>query len=337
MKQRLRNIVGFIVLAVLLVVVVLWNINTGSVQLSIGEVVELLLHGNPGTLEGNIIWKIRLPRLLGCMVLGGALAIAGFLLQTFFKNPIAGPFVLGISSGAKLFVGFFMLAAVPIYKGSFSPYMVFAAAFAGAMVSMGLALLFAGRVQNLAMLLVVGMMIGYLCSAGTDLMVTFAQANNIQYFTLWSMGSFSGMTWTLLRASTAIVLPTCAVVFLLSKPLHAYLLGENYAKGAGVNVRLFRHALVVLSSVLAACVTAFAGPISFVGIAVPHITRMLFKTALPRVLIPAAFLTGSVFCLFCDLLARTLFSPIELPISTVTATFGAPIVIWLMVKRRKDG
>ena len=150
------------------------------------------------------------------------------------------------------------------------------------------------------------------------------------------MGSFSGMTWATLGASALISIPTLFLAFFLSKPLGSYLLGENYAKSMGVNIRGFRIALVLLSSILSACVTAFAGPISFVGIAVPHITRMIFRTSQPIVLIPATFLTGSLFCLVSDLIARTAFAPTELTISTVTSVLGAPVVIWLMIKRRRS-
>ncbi len=335
MKKTARFAGGFLVLGILMVVMLYWNINTGSVHLGLERIWELLWTGNDQTLEGNILWKIRLPRMLGTVVLGGGLSIAGFLLQTFFKNPIAGPFVLGISSGSRLFVGFFMLAAAPIAMGNFSPYAIFIAAFAGALLSMALVLAVSNRVQNLAMLLVTGMMIGYICDAGTNFMITFAESNQLRNFTIWSMGSFSGITWPTLGASALIALPAVAVVFLLSKPLEAYLLGENYARSMGVNIKGFRLALIILSSVLAACVVAFAGPISFVGIAVPHITRLLFQTSRPMILIPATFLTGGVFCLLCDLIARTAFAPVELSISTVTSVLGAPVVIWLMIQRKR--
>lgn len=334
MRQHTRNAVGFVVLAILMAALFYWNINTGSVHLSLERMLTLLRWGNDGTTEGNILWKIRLSRLLGAALLGGALSIAGFLLQTFFKNPIAGPFVLGISSGSRLFVGFFLLAATPIVTEGFSPYVIFLAAFAGALAAMALVLAVSSRVQNLAMLLVIGMMIGYICDAGTDFMITFAESSQLQNFTIWTMGSFSGMTWATLGASALITIPTVVLVFLLSKPLGAYLLGENYAKSMGVNVKGFRVALILLSSILSACVTAFAGPISFVGIAVPHLVRTLMGTSKPILVIPGCFLGGAVFCLFCDLVARTVFAPVEMSISSVTALFGAPIVIYMMVRRQ---
>lgn len=336
MKQSTRNVVGFAVLAVLLAVLFYWNINTGSVHLSLERIFTLLRWGNDGSMEGNILWKIRLSRLLGAALLGGALSIAGFLLQTFFKNPIAGPFVLGISSGSRLFVGFFLLAATPIVTGNFSPYVIFLAAFAGALAAMALVLAVSSRVQNLAMLLVIGMMIGYICDAGTDFMITFAESNQLQNFTVWTMGSFSGLTWATLGASALITFPTVLLVFLLSKPLGAYLLGESYAKSMGVNIKGFRVALILLSSILSACVTAFAGPISFVGIAVPHLMKSLFGTAKPVLMIPACFLGGAAFCLFSDLIARTAFAPTEVSISSVTAVLGAPVVIYIMIRRRRE-
>lgn len=336
MRRAIRFSVCFGLLIAGLALMFVLNVSIGSVSIALNKTIWLLKNGNDKSMEGNILWLIRIPRMLSAAILGGGLSISGYLLQTFFRNPISGPFVLGLSSGAKLFVGIFLLTALPIVEKISSPYVIVSAAFIGAIFSMLLVLAFAGKVRNLSMLLVIGMMIGYLCSAGTDLMITFADNNEIQSFTLWSMGSFAGVTWEMLKVSAWIVLPTVIVVFLLVKPLNAFMMGENHARAAGVNVKLLRIGLIVLSSILTACVTAFAGPISFVGIAVPHITKIMFKTSSPKVLVPGVFLTGSVFCLLCDLLARTVMQPTELMISTVTSVFGAPIVIWLMIKRRSD-
>ena len=336
MRRAIRFSVCFGLLIAGLALMFVLNVSIGSVSIALNKTIWLLKNGNDKSMEGNILWLIRIPRMLSAAILGGGLSISGYLLQTFFRNPISGPFVLGLSSGAKLFVGIFLLTALPIVEKISSPYVIVSGAFIGAIFSMLLVLAFAGKVRNLSMLLVIGMMIGYLCSAGTDLMITFADNNEIQSFTLWSMGSFAGVTWEMLKVSAWIVLHTVIVVFLLVKPLNAFMMGENHARAAGVNVKLLRIGLIVLSSILTACVTAFAGPISFVGIAVPHITKIMFKTSSPKVLVPGVFLTGSVFCLLCDLLARTVMQPTELMISTVTSVFGAPIVIWLMIKRRSD-
>ena len=178
-------------------------------------------------------------------------------------------------------------------------------------------------------------MIGYICSAVTDFMITFANESDIANLTHWSMGSFSGKNWDNLRVASILVLLSFLVTFFLSKPISAYQLGEGYAQSMGINIRTFRVILIGLSSILSACVTAFAGPVSFVGIAVPHVTKLLFGTSKPIVIIPGSFLCGAVFCMFCDLIARTMFAPVELAIGTVTAIFGAPVVIWLMVSRKR--
>ena len=334
MRQHTRNAVGFVVLAILMAALFYWNINTGSVHLSLERMLTLLRWGNDGTTEGNILWKIRLSRLLGAALLGGALSIAGFLLQTFFKNPIAGPFVLGISSGAKLIVAFLMIFLLSRSVSIGSGAMILAA-FAGSMISMGFVLLVAKKVHNMSMLVISGVMIGYICSAITDFVVTFADDSNIVNLHNWSLGSFSGMTWGNVRTMAVVVLLTMVIVFFMSKPISAYQLGETYAQNMGVNIKVFRILLILLSSILSACVTAFAGPISFVGIAVPHIAKSLLKTAKPLLVIPACFLGGAVFCLFCDLIARTVFAPTELSISSVTAVFGAPVVIYIMIRRQQ--
>ena len=337
-KQNYKNIIRyqlvFLVLIVLFIAAVIENINTGSVHITLPEIADILL-GRPVADESayNIIWKIRLPRLLTAAVLGGALSLSGFLLQTFFGNPIAGPFVLGISSGAKMFLAVVTIVFTDMFTQVPLSVTVLAS-FIGSMISMLFVLAVSGRIRNMSMLLVIGIMISYICSAVTDFLINFAKEEEIVNLTHWSLGSFSAASWDNLRAAFWIVIPAAIATFLLSKPISAYQLGEGYAQSMGVNVKRFRVLLILLSSVLSACVTAFAGPISFVGIAVPHITRMMLKTAKPILMIPATFICGAVFCMFCDLAARMLFSPTELSIGTVTSAIGAPIVIWLMLKRR---
>ena len=234
--------------------------------------------------------------------------MAGFLLQTFFANPIAGPFVLGISSGAKLVVALVTIAALSrgIVLGSVA-WIV--AAFVGSMISMGFVLLIAGRVKSRSMLIICGVMIGYICSAITDFAVNFADDSNIVNLHNWSMGSFSGLSWGNLRTMTPVIAVAMLCTLLLAKPMAAYQLGESYAANVGVRIKPFRVALILLSGLLSACVTAFAGPISFVGIAVPQLVKGLFHTAKPLVILPASFLGGAVFCLLCDMIARTVFAP----------------------------
>ena len=284
--------------------------------------------------SSQILFRIRLPRVLLAAVLGGALSVSGYLLQVFFHNPIAGPFVLGISSGAKMVVGITLIFLTG-HIGTANSMTLITAAFTGSLLITALVLLFSQKVHNMSMLLVIGIMIGYICGAVTDFCVTFANEHDVINLTNWAMGSFSGANWNHVRTSLGVCIPGLIGAVLMSKPISAYILSESYAASMGVSIKLFRAALLLVSSLLSATVTAIAGPISFVGIAVPHITKMLLKSARPLYTIPAVFLCGSVFCIFCDLIARTLFAPVELMIGTVTSCFGAPVVIYLMIKRRR--
>lgn len=332
-KAQIRYVISFLLLAALLVLLFFWNINSGSVNLTVREIYEIIVKRSGEKTAYNIIWEIRLPRILAALILGGALSVSGFLLQTFFGNPIAGPFVLGISSGAKLVVSLVMIFLLGRGLTTGSGLMI-VAAFVGAMISMGFILLVSRRVRKMSMLVICGVMIGYICSAVTDFVITFADDSNIVNLHNWSLGSFSGTSWSNIRVMTAVIGVSLLLTFFMSKPISAYQMGESYAQNMGVNIKAFRVALILLSSILSASVTAFAGPISFVGIAVPHLIKSLLKTAKPILVIPACFLGGAVFCLFCDLIARTVFAPTELSISSVTAVFGAPIVIYMMVRRQ---
>lgn len=332
-ENKIRYGMGFLILIVLLILLLFLNINGGSIRLSVREILAVLSRRSSDATAVSILWNIRLPRILAALLLGGALSVSGFLLQTFFANPIAGPFVLGISSGAKLVVALVMIFLLG--RGiTISSLGMVGAAFVGSMISMGFVLAVSKKVNNMSMLVVCGIMIGYICSAITDFFVTFAEDSNIVNLHNWSLGSFSGTSWNSVKIMAVIVLVTLVCVFFLSKPIGAYQIGENYAQNLGVNIKALRVLLILLSSILSACVTAFAGPISFVGIAVPHLIKSLFKTAKPLVIIPAGFLGGAVFCLFCDLLARTVFAPTELSISSVTAVFGAPVVIYMMIRKQ---
>ena len=333
--EKRRYFAAFGILGILLLVLLVLNLRIGSIKVPMGELTAILRGQNRDDTAGQIIYSIRMPRMIAAAVLGGALAVAGFLLQTFFSNPIAGPFVLGISSGAKLNVAIAMILSLRLGVNLSSGAMILSA-FVGAGLSMGMILLISGRVSRMSVLVVCGVMIGYICSAITDFMVTFAEDSNIVNLHNWSRGSFSGTSWENVRTMVPVVVISMLLSFLLSKPMGAYQMGEKYAVSLGVNLRGLRLALILLSSVLAATVTAFAGPISFLGIAAPHLIRQLLKTTKPILMIPACFLGGAVFCLLCDLLARTAFSPTVLSISTVTAVFGAPVVIFMMLHRQKE-
>lgn len=333
LNNRLHIGVGLGMLVVLVVVLLAFNLCMGSVQIPLQEVVSSLFTQNADSVNGTIVAQIRFPRALAAAMLGGALALAGYLLQTFFQNPIAGPFVLGISSGAKLFVALTLVLIMRAGMQTNSLWLI-ASAFLGALLSMGFVLVFGQKVYQSSMLIVSGVMIGYICSAITDFVVTFADDSDIVNLHNWSLGSFSGITWANVRVFSVIVLFAFVCVFLLSKPIAACQMGESYARSMGVSIKWLRIGLIFFSSLLAATVTAYAGPISFVGIAVPQLSRAFFKTAKPLVMVPACFLGGAVFCLLSDLIARNAFSPMELSVSSVTALFGAPIVLWVMLRKK---
>ncbi|MBR0142348.1 MAG: iron ABC transporter permease [Ruminococcus sp.] len=324
MNKKSRYAICFLILIILYFFLIFLNLIKGSTNINISD----------DSVARNIVMNIRLPRTLAAAILGGALAVSGFLLQNFFSNPIAGPFVLGISSGAKLIVALSMIFTLSMGIASNS-FITVSAAFVGSMMSMGFILLISGKIKNVSLLIIAGVMTGYICNSITELAVTFADDSNIVNLHNWSVGTFSGTDMEEVYFMSAIVIPCVFFTFMLSKPLSAFQLGEAYAESMGVNIKLFRFELILLSSILSACVTAFAGPVSFLGVAVPHIIKGMFRTAKPIIIIPAVFLGGGVMCLFCDLIARTLFSPTELSISTVTAIFGAPVVILIMIRRKR--
>lgn len=333
MSRKTRCAVCYAALIILTLLLGIAGICFGSVSISAQAIAAAVFGGEKST-ASDIILISRLPRVIAAVVLGGALAVSGYLLQTFFANPIAGPFVLGISSGAKLVVALTMIVFLGNGAMLDSAGLIIAA-FVGSLLSLGLIIPVSGRAQKNYMLIVCGIMIGYICSAITEFIVTFADDSNIVNLHNWSMGSFSGIGMDQAAVMSAVVFAAMIPTFLLSKQIGAYQLGEAYARNSGVNIRWFRLAVILLSSLLSACVTAFAGPVSFVGIAVSHIVKRMLGTAKPRAVIPASFLGGACFCLLCDLIARTVFAPTELSIGSVTAVLGAPVVIVIMMSRKK--
>lgn len=317
------------------VVVVFWiSLNQGSVNSAADEVWRILWGGaGDGNLD-FIVRNIRLPRSLASLGGGAMLAVSGLLLQVYFRNPIVGPFVLGISSGATLMVSLVMLTTLAVGFVGVMPYLTPLAAFLGSLGAMSLVMAIAAKVKQGVTLLIAGIMIGYLTSAVTSLLITFAEAERLKGFNLWQLGSFSGYTWTELTVMMSLGSVLLLLVYAMSKQLNAFLLGENYAATMGVNIRRFRMALVVASCGLSSLVTATAGPVAFVGLAVPHMARLAMGTADNRLLIPATALIGAVVCGACDIVARMLFAPIEAPLSAITSFFGAPVVIALLLRGR---
>ncbi|MBQ7260643.1 MAG: iron ABC transporter permease [Lachnospiraceae bacterium] len=327
--KRTGYTAGYLLLVFLLLLAAALNLGVGSVNVSLKEFLALFKGQDIDSAAYHIIMDIRLPRLVAAGLLGGALSVSGLLLQVFFNNPIAGPYVLGVSSAAKLAVALMLIVTLR-YGVHLSSWGMILGAFIGSMISMLFIIFIASRVHSMSVLIICGVMAGYICSAITDVAVTFADDSNIVNLHSWSLGSFSGISRENNIAAASVISLALVCAFLLSKPMKAYRIGEVYAAGLGVDIKRFRVMLVLLSGLLSACVTAFAGPVSFVGIAVPHLMRNIFKTEDPPVTISSCFLGGAIFCLLSDLIARTLFAPVELSISSVTSILGAPVVIRLL-------
>ena len=322
-------------LAALMAIFIL-NIILGSVDISLADVWNCF--ADPSLVEKStysIILNIRLPRALAALIGGGCLATAGILLQVFFGNPIVEPYILGISSGSTLFLGLVILGGYTFGMKTINAMGMFAGAFVGAMIIMVIVIFASQKVKSVTTLLIIGMMMGYVCSACTSVLTVLADKEKIAAFSIWTMGSFSGFNWAEVKLLYEIAIPFLLFAFFISKYLNAMLLGEKYAQSMGVAIRPFRFLMVTISSVLTAAVTAFAGSISFVGLAVPHIVRSLFKTSDNRIIIPAACIYGAVMAGLCDMGARLLLAPVEIPLGAMTSIIGAPIVVYLLVHQKK--
>ncbi|RXI46970.1 iron ABC transporter permease [Clostridium tetani] len=334
-KARSKHIFLLIFLLILSFFAFAFCVGFGSVRIDLKEVIQIIFNKElSNSTNKDIIMDIRLPRAIATLVGGAALALSGLLLQIFFKNPIVEPYILGISSGATLFVALVMLGGFRLGFGNPSPYVLVFGAFLGSLLVMMLVVVFAMRVKNIITLLIIGIMVGYICSAVTNILTAFADKEQLYGFIMWTKGSFSGFTWNNVGVLTSVGIPILIASFFTVKPLNAFLMGEEYAKSMGVNIKKFRLIIILIASILTAVVTAFTGPIAFIGLAVPHISRLIFKTSDNRVLIPGTVILGAIVTAFCDLICRTLFAPIELPISAITSFIGAPIVIYLILKRR---
>ena len=336
-KDRARFKQVFLLVALLIITffVFAFCIGFGSVKIDLKEVIHIIFKGEAfNTTNRDIVMNIRFPRALATLIGGAALALSGLLLQIFFKNPIVEPYVLGISSGSTLFVALIMLGGITLGFKNPSPYVLALGAFLGALLVMMLVVVFAVKVRDVVTLLVIGIMVGYICSAVTNLLIAFADSERLYGFVMWTKGSFSGFTWKNAKVLTTVGVPMIIASFFVVKPLNAFLMGEEYAKSMGVDIKKFRLIIILLASILTATVTAFTGPIAFIGLAVPHISRMIFRTSDNRILIPGTVILGAVVTSLCDLICRTIFAPIELPISSITSFIGAPIVIYLILKRR---
>lgn len=325
-----------------LVVAFLLSLALGSVAIPLDNVVRILLGGTPDKATwADILWKFRLPKALTALLAGGALAVSGLQMQTLFRNPLADPYILGVSSGASLGVALVLLgagAAATKVVGSLGLYgdlgLVIAASLGSALV-LGLVLLVAQRIQSTLTLLILGLMFGYLTSALVSLLVYFSLPERVQVFSLWSAGSFSGVTWSQHWVFAPVIGAGLLVSHLLPKSLNALLLGDTYARSLGVNVVQTRRWIILCASLLAGAATAFCGPIGFLGVAVPHLCRTLFNTADHRVLVPTSMLLGGTIALLADMIAQLPGSQTVLPVNVVTSLFGVPVIIWMLLRQQQ--
>jgi iron complex transport system permease protein len=312
----------------------------GSVRIPPDQVLTILVGGEPLRATWvTIINDFRLPKALTATLAGAALGVSGLQMQTLFRNPLADPFVLGVSSGASLGVALVVLSvgaantALLAVAGLLGNLSLVVAACLGAGAVLMLVLALAQRVQSSVTLLILGLMIGYLTSAIVSLLLYFSIAERIQAYIAWSFGSFGGVTWSQMRVLAPVVLGGLLLAFILTKALNALLLGEAYARSMGLNIRRARMAIVADSAILAGAVTAFCGPIAFLGIAVPHLCRALLRSADHRVLVPACALLGATVALLADLVAQAPGASVVLPLNAITALIGAPVVVWIILRR----
>lgn len=331
-----------LLLGVLIVLLFVANLLVGSVSIPADEVFRILLGEDTGRASWRyIVWEARLPQALTAMLAGSALAACGLLLQTAFRNPLAGVSILGVNSGAGLGVAVVMLLlGGTLSAGAFSLsgfFSVLAGAFAGALAVMALILFFSTVVRSNVMLLIIGLMVGYLVSSVVSLLNFMSTAEGVQSYMVWGMGHFGGVSLRQMPAFAAVVLAGLAGALLLVKPLNALLLGERYAENLGVRVRRVRHVLLVVVGVLTAVTTAFCGPVLFIDLAVPHIARLLLPTANHRLLLPATMLAGAMVALACNLACVLPGGAGLIPLNAVTPLIGAPIVIYVIVRQRTLG
>lgn len=333
-----NNTLIFLGVSLLLVMLFVVNLLVGSVHIPMAEVVQTLFRGvEKGSVNDIIILSSRLPQATTALLSGAALAVSGLMLQTLFTNPLADPSILGVSSGASLGVAAVMLiSGGGIFAlGIFGYMAVVLAALVGALVVLAIIILFSTRIKSSVMLLVVGIMVGYLVSSLVTLLNFNARAEGVVSYIIWGMGDFSGVSQERLPVYALFILIGLVISFLLIKPMNALLLGERYSMNLGVNIRRTRVLLLLATGVLTAIVTAFCGPISFIGLAVPHIARLVFNTSNHKVLIPSTILLGAAVALFCNLLTNILSGGEVVPLNVVTPIIGAPVIIYVILNKKK--
>ena len=332
-----RSTITLIALSLLVIVLLPLNLVFGSIDIPFGEVVKAIFGGDvsKATWE-TIVIETRLPMALTATLAGAALAVAGLLLQTTFDNPLAGPSILGVSTGSSLGVAIVMLAMGGVVSESISSYLgILLGAIVGAAVVMFVLLFFSSIVKSTTMLLIIGIMVGYLTSSAISLLNFFSTQEGVHSFVIWGMGNFSGVTLDRLPMFSILILISLLLSFMLVKPLNALLLGARYAENLGVSIKATRNKLLLLSGILTAIVTAFCGPIGFLGLVVPHIARLALCSSNHTVLLPATALAGAVIALLCNLISVLPASWGVIPINAITPVIGVPIIIYIIINRKK--
>ena len=319
-----KNTYIFIGLFLLLLLLALLDVWSGSIWISPLST----LHSQLSTLNSQLLLHLRLPKMLTAILAGASLSVAGLMMQTLFRNPLAGPYILGVSSGASLGVALVTMCGVAVGSSG----LISGAAILGSILTMLLVMAFARRIRSNVTLLIVGMMVGNIAGALVNMIQNFANPDSLKLFIVWTLGSLNGVSWDELPTLAICILIATIVVLMLIKPLNGLLLGEDYARGLGIHVERTRWMMILASCLLAGSVTAFCGPIAFIGVAVPHIARGIFATSNHRLTVPASALIGANILLVCDILCN--MGTYSLPISTMSALFGAPIILWIVLKKK---
>lgn len=340
MSSSKRNSFLFVILAIGLVVLFFVNISYGAIQIPTADIYNSLTGGQASkTTWEYIIINYRLPKAITAILVGAGLSISGLLMQTLFRNPLAGPYVLGLSSGASLGVAFVILGAglLPSFLSTLitSPYGIVLASTIGSSLVLLAVLAVSQKLRDTMAILIVGLMFGSFTSAIVGVLTYFSSAEQLQKFTFWSMGNLGNLSWTSIGLLTFCVIVGILISVFSIKPLNALLLGENYARSMGLNFKRTRNIIILATSILAGSITAFAGPIAFVGLAVPHIAKLVFQTSNHAVLFWSTLLFGAAILLLCDVLTQLPGLEVMLPINAITSIIGAPIVIWLLVRKQK--
>ena len=324
-----------ILLSLLTIVVFVADLMLGSIRIPFREIVDVFSGKNgAGEINYEILLNFRLPKAITAVLTGASLSIAGLMLQTLFRNPLADPYILGVSSGAGLGVAIVVMlsTSLPVALVNSGWSMIFAAT-AGAVIVLVSVVAISFKVRNVVSLLIVGIMFGTICGSVVTVLQNFSNPDTIKLFVTWTFGSLSAVTWEYMRILLPIILFGWTMAFVLQKRLDALLLGENYARALGIPIQQTRLLIVTVTGLLAGGITAFTGPIAFVGVAVPHIARGIFRTSSHKILLPSCLLLGALLLLICDIITQ--LPTYTLPVNTVSALFGAPIIIWILIRKKE--